>query len=106
MSTERVCRLCGSTEPFHVHLGWQSEGGRVLEEYFTVGRGLSEFESAQEWQRRAKARAKALREFEIEVASIAQLLHDGKTDPDVAADQLAALSEQMRKEIPEWKRSV
>lgn len=42
------CEICGDAEPSHVHY----EGGRI-EDYFTVGRGESDFAAAQRWQRRA-----------------------------------------------------
>lgn len=55
--TDQSCAICGDTEPFHTH----NEGQRI-EDYFTVGRGLSEFESALLWQRKAKKRAADLKQ--------------------------------------------
>jgi len=44
----KPCRICGDTEPFHVH-----DNGRRIENYFTVGRGMSEMDAAREWKKRA-----------------------------------------------------
>jgi hypothetical protein len=93
------CTICGDSEPFHVHVGKQEPGARRIEEYFTVGRGLTEFEAALLWKMRAKDRRSALEDAEIEVACIAQGLHDGTLEADEAAEQLATLSEQMRGRI-------
>lgn len=54
MSTQ-ACAICGDTEPFHVHNG----DGRI-EDYFTVGRGMSAMDAAREWQRRALAAEREL----------------------------------------------
>lgn len=48
MSQNAVCKICGSGEPFHGHLD-----GKRVEDYFTIGRGLTELESAAIWQDRA-----------------------------------------------------
>jgi hypothetical protein len=44
----KACRICGDTEPVHVH-----HGDRRIEDYFTVGRGESDFMAALRWKRRA-----------------------------------------------------
>lgn len=46
----KVCRICGDDEPFHVH-----DGGKRIEDYFTVGRGQTDFQAAQAWRARALA---------------------------------------------------
>jgi len=43
----RLCRICQDDEPFHVH-----HGDKRIENYFTVGRGMTDFDAALEWQRR------------------------------------------------------
>lgn len=43
-----ACAICGDEEPFHVH-----DGDRRIEDYFTVGRGQTDFEAAVAWKRRA-----------------------------------------------------
>lgn len=50
LTTEQPCRICGDSEPFHVHYR-----GERIEGYFTVGRGQTGFQAAQAWQRRALA---------------------------------------------------
>lgn len=52
-----TCKICGDSEPFHVH-----NGPHRIENYFTVGRGMTEMEAAREWQRKAKKAEAALRE--------------------------------------------
>lgn len=42
------CSICGDWEPFHVH-----NGDERIDDYFTVGRGMTDFLAAQEWKRRA-----------------------------------------------------
>lgn len=58
-----ACKICGDTEPFHVHVGSQEPGARRLENYFTKGRGLTEMESAREWKRRAQRYHAALEQI-------------------------------------------
>lgn len=53
--TAQACTICGDREPFHVH-----DGDRRIEDYFTVGRGMSDMDAAREWQRRALAAEREL----------------------------------------------
>lgn len=57
----RVCSICGSPEPFHVH-----DGDRRIDSYFTIGRGLTDFESAEIWKSRALRAQRALRDVQDE----------------------------------------
>lgn len=41
------CSICGDDEPFHVH----SQGKRI-ENYFTVGRGQTDFQAADAWKKK------------------------------------------------------
>lgn len=50
-----ACTICGDTEPFHVHVN----GGR-MEDYFTIGRGMSDLAAARAWKDRALAAERAL----------------------------------------------
>lgn len=43
-----ICTICGDTESFHVH-----DGDSRIEDYFTVGRGMTELQAALAWKRRA-----------------------------------------------------
>jgi hypothetical protein len=51
-----ACNICGDLEPFHVH-----DGDKRIEDYFTVGRGHTDFSAAKAWKARALA-AEAARE--------------------------------------------
>ena len=42
------CSICGDLEPFHVHL----EGKRI-DNYFTIGRGMTDLVAARLWKQRA-----------------------------------------------------
>jgi hypothetical protein len=46
-SAPRPCRICGDQEPHHVH-----HGGSRIEDYFTVGRGQTDFQAALSWQQK------------------------------------------------------
>jgi len=48
MPRPEPCSICGDPEPFHVH-----HNDERIEDYFTVGRGQSDFMAAQVWRRRA-----------------------------------------------------
>lgn len=52
----RACTYCGDTEPHHVH---DAEGQRI-EDYFTVGRGQTEFQAAQSWRAKYEKCRRAL----------------------------------------------
>lgn len=52
------CTTCGDTEPFHVH-----DGDRRIEDYFTIGRGMSDLGSALAWKRRALSAERQLEEI-------------------------------------------
>lgn len=52
---EKRCEICGSTEAFHVH-----DGEIKIPDYFTVGRGMTDFQAAQAWKVRALTAEKAL----------------------------------------------
>lgn len=55
----QACRVCGDTEPFHVH-----NRGRRIDDFFVVGRGQNDFQAAQAWKARAlKAEDKSRDEF-------------------------------------------
>jgi hypothetical protein len=43
-----LCAVCGDDEPVHVHCG-----KKRIEDYFTVGRGESDFAAALRWRERA-----------------------------------------------------
>jgi hypothetical protein len=43
----KACSICGDAEPVHAH-----NGKERIEDYFTVGRGQSDFEAAKFWKRR------------------------------------------------------
>lgn len=49
------CTICGDPEPSHVH-DWDER----IEDYFTVGRGESEFDAARRWKGRAYRAEQAL----------------------------------------------
>lgn len=51
------CSICGDTEPFHVH-----HGDKRIDDYFTVGRGMTDFEAAKAWRERALKAEKLLRD--------------------------------------------
>lgn len=56
-NSARPCSICGDDEPSHVH-----HNGQRIEDYFTVGRGQSDFDAALLWQQRyfsAKREAEA-----------------------------------------------
>lgn len=42
---EKPCRICSDPEPHHVH-----NGDERIEDYFTVGRGQTDFQAALSWQ--------------------------------------------------------
>lgn len=44
----KSCSICGDDEPFHIH----GPSG-LIEDFFTVGRGMTDFEAAVAWRRRA-----------------------------------------------------
>jgi hypothetical protein len=57
-----ACNICGDTEPFHVH-----DGDRRIDDYFTVGRGQTDFTAAQAWRERAlKAEARQVTDEMVE----------------------------------------
>jgi hypothetical protein len=62
----RACSICGDSEPFHVH-----DQGQRIENYFTVGRGMSEMDAARAWQARAVAAEQrvAVLERELDIAN-------------------------------------
>lgn len=44
----KPCSICGDKEPFHVH------NGKIrIEDYFTIGRGMTQLEAAKWWKQRA-----------------------------------------------------
>ena len=49
------CRICGSDEPYHAH-----DGDKLIPDYFTIGRGQTEFEAAQAWKLRHQRTQRAL----------------------------------------------
>lgn len=50
--SEQPCAVCGDPEPSHVH-----HDGERIDDYFTVGRGESDFQAATRWKRRALGEA-------------------------------------------------
>lgn len=90
----RACSICGDTEPFHVH-----DGDRRIENYFTVGRGMSDMDAAREWHRRAVA-AEAERDA---LRSLIDRALDEDQDgyrlaPDLEVEMRAALAASVSKE--------
>lgn len=52
---QEPCTVCGDTEPSHVH-----HNGLRIDDYFTVGRGETDFDAAVRWKRRALAAERGL----------------------------------------------
>lgn len=51
------CSICGDLEPFHVH-----DGKKRIDDYFTVGRGMTDLIAARLWKDRAMDAERRLRE--------------------------------------------
>ena len=54
---DATCSICGDPEPSHVHLQEHR-----IDDYFTVGRGQTDFQAALMWQQRYTALKRALHE--------------------------------------------
>jgi len=59
------CSICRDLEPFHVH-----NGKRRIDDYFTVGRGMSDLEAARLWKDRALTAERELRKVKEELPEI------------------------------------
>lgn len=77
MAADGVCTICGDREPFHVH-----DGDRRIEDYFTVGRGMTEMDAARAWQARARDAERALSDARTVIGDFVEWFrqHDGKAD--------------------------
>lgn len=51
------CSICGDLEPFHVH-----DGDKRIDDYFTVGRGMTDLTAARIWKDRALEAGRKLKE--------------------------------------------
>ena len=81
------CKICGDRDPVHVHTGSAPnfEGPRI-EDYFTVGRGQTDFSAARYWKRRT---ARAEQEVAALRADVERWMQRSERD-DQAARALRA----------------
>jgi hypothetical protein len=63
--SEQDCRICGDSEPFHVH-----NGDIRIEDFSTVGRGMTDLEAANIWKRRALMTERELGKVRAELPEI------------------------------------
>ena len=77
--TGALCTICGDDEPFHVH----NEGKRI-EDYFTVGRGQTDFGAAEAWKHRVLTAVAIFLASEAAERALAKALatfwEDGESD--------------------------
>lgn len=78
-SNTRPCGICGEHEPHHVH-----NDGERIEDYFTVGRGQSDFQAALSWQRKYAALAHERSVGAAPITGLRNEWHQGHVDAAMA----------------------